>query len=131
MGRPLIGDRPLTAAEKVKRHRQKLRQMREKPPPSVDDLLAPAKHEILRLREENASLRAAVDDMAGDGLPRPAPASRVPATAPESAPAARLQLEVHTQPEPWQKAETAKVEPVGNSLWAIVQRGMQADEGDH
>jgi hypothetical protein len=62
MGRPLIGDKPLTAAEKTKRHRQKLRQLHEQPPPpssepSAEDLKQ-ARREISALQLENDRLRA-------------------------------------------------------------------------
>jgi hypothetical protein len=59
MGRPLIGDKPLTATEKNRRHRQKLRGIVEPTPqssePSAEELL---RREILALRRENDRLRA-------------------------------------------------------------------------
>ncbi|RWO55390.1 hypothetical protein [Mesorhizobium sp.] len=62
MGRPLLGDKPLTAAEKVKRYRQKKRGIVEPTPqssePSAEELLKQARREISALRQANDRLRA-------------------------------------------------------------------------
>ncbi|MER8984218.1 hypothetical protein [Mesorhizobium sp. M0843] len=58
----MIGDKPLTSAEKVKRHRQKLRGIVEPIPqscePSAEERLRQARREILELRRELDRLRA-------------------------------------------------------------------------
>lgn len=94
MGRPLIGDRPMSGAEKTKRHRQKLRGIVEPTPPqssepSAEELLKQARREILELRRENERLRAEAGLTAGktlEGVPQDASAVviTVPAHGPLS-----------------------------------------------
>ncbi|RWN98187.1 hypothetical protein [Mesorhizobium sp.] len=80
MGRPLIGDKPLTAAEKTKRYREKRRGIVEPTPQSseqsAEELLKQARREILELRRENGRLRAEAGLTA---VPAPSQATVAPA----------------------------------------------------
>ncbi|MDX8496908.1 hypothetical protein RFM99_00610 [Mesorhizobium sp. VK4C] len=92
MGRPMLGDRPLTAVERNKRHRQKRRGIVESaspPEPSPEELLKQARREILELQREIDRLRAeaagasANEHVAGPTPPSPQAASVSAATGEE------------------------------------------------
>ncbi|TIL49095.1 hypothetical protein [Mesorhizobium sp.] len=89
MGRPLLGDKPLTGAEKVRRYREKRRGIVEPTPqssePSAEELLKQARREILELRQANDRLRAEAGLVARktlEDVPAAAPAPSQDALAP-------------------------------------------------
>lgn len=104
---PMLGDRPLTAAERNKRHRQKRRGIVESaspPEPSPEELLKQARREVLELRREIDRLRAeAAGVPANDHAAGPTPAS------PQAASASTVTGEVEAREE----------RPA--SLWCLVQ----------
>lgn len=112
MARPLLGDKPLTATEKNRRYRQKLRGIAEPTQqsgePNAEELL---RREILALRSENDRLRA-VAGLTARATPEDVPAAVVPAAPSHSASAADIM------------AEYANKGPPAN-IWETVQRAQR------